>query len=325
MRKKNKTLYCTHGIGFYMLDENNKLIKSEVIDIEIDLTGFCNAKCPLCSWNYVENEHLAKPNIRSPHEIIDSLKEFSNLRFVRLVGTVSEPTLYPHFFELCEYFVKREIVIEICTNGDTHNEDWWRTLGTILTERDLVFFSICGSTQELHEIYRVGTKLQNILRNAAALREAGKKNDYIQHILFKYNEEDLTSEAMKEIMAQFSHINLTKTYYTRDKSSYRNQYNIDKLEPAQGKEYKNIMSAAELKFQNKDKLHHIVHCKSIHDKCLHMNQFGEIFPCYLYLQESGRLEWDEDYTEILNYEIHSCRLCEKTIKELSKRKGCEIF
>ena len=308
-----------------MLDENNKLIKSEVIDIEIDLTGFCNAKCPLCSWNYIENEHLVRPNERSIDEIKESLAPFTNLKFIRLVGTVSEPTLYYDFHNLCRWFASENIIMEICTNGDTHDEEWWRELGTILTEKDLVFFSVCGSTQELHETYRVGTNLENILRNAAALREAGKKNDYIQHILFKYNEEDLNSDAMKEIMSQFSHINLTKTYYTRDFSSYRNQYNLDKLEPAQGKEYENIMTAADLKFQNKDKLPHIVHCKSIHDKCLHMNQFGEIFPCYLYLQESGRLKWDEDYTEILDYSIHSCRLCEKTIKELSRRKGCEIF
>ena len=36
-----------------------------------------------------------------------------------------------------------------------------------LDENDKVYFTICGSTQELHETYRKGTNLKNILKNAS--------------------------------------------------------------------------------------------------------------------------------------------------------------
>ena len=39
-----------------------------------------------------------------------------------LVGSMSEPTLYPHFLELIDYLKSRDIKIEICTNGDTRND-----------------------------------------------------------------------------------------------------------------------------------------------------------------------------------------------------------
>ena len=47
-------------------------------------------------------------------------------------------------------------------------------------EDDKVFFTICGSTQELHSRYRVGSDLQQVLNNAAAFKRDNKyTNDWI--------------------------------------------------------------------------------------------------------------------------------------------------
>lgn len=43
-----------------------------------------------------------------------------------LVGSMSEPTLYPEFIPLVAYLKKRNIKIEICTNGDTRDDDFWK-------------------------------------------------------------------------------------------------------------------------------------------------------------------------------------------------------
>ena len=157
-------------------------------EVEVELTSICNAHCQLCYRNY-KSYNKAKV-IRSIQEVIDQLKEYKDLKRIKLVGVESEPTIHPDFLIFIRWLKWKDIQIEICTNGDTNNEEWWRELGVLLGEEDEVYFTICGSTQELHETYRKGTKLANILRNAAAMREAGKKTDYAQCIRFEYNDDD---------------------------------------------------------------------------------------------------------------------------------------
>jgi len=300
--------------------------KETINRLEIDLTASCNARCPICARNYKNLQ--VRYNERSLDEIKAQLDEFINLKFIHLVGAFSEPTLYKQFFDLCHYLVSRKIAIEICTNGDTHDVHWWSKLGTILTERDSVYFSVCGSTQELHETYRVGCSLENLLNNARALRESNPYGiDYIQHIEFEYNKKDLESERMKEIMAEFSHINLTLTYFTRDKSIYRNPFNVDKLLVSD--EYLVKYEAADKFSRAKWENRHIqkceMDCQSIEDRSVHIDQFGKIYPCYIWLEESLQSEWNGSYQDIRDFKYECCRFCEKNTKKLLNMWGCELL
>ncbi|MDD0854368.1 radical SAM protein [Halobacteriovorax sp. GB3] len=296
--------------------------------IEIDLTGTCNARCPLCARNY---KHITvKYNERSVSEIAAQLEEYPNGKYVHLVGAFSEPTLYKKFHDLCRYLVEKEWHIEICTNGDTHDEKWWSELGEILTERDSVYFTICGSTQELHEIYRVGTSLENIRKNAKAFRESCKsKIDYIQHILFDYNAEDLESESMAEIMDEFSHINLTQTLYRRETEIYKNPFNLDKMlvTPELKNKYDLIIREANRKWAEKltGKKNYDIDCRSFNKKSIHIDQHGKVYPCYIWLEESRKNIWDGDYKKIQNFEYECCRICEKNCKRLMDMWDLEIL
>ena len=128
----------------------SKLTRKDIVELEMDLNGVCNLKCPLCTRNYKHAEHLIKPHSRSLEEIIKQLDSFPNLKIFYMAGTVSEPTLYKSLHQLCEYLVKREIKIELFTNGNTHNENWWKRLGEILSPRDRFYFTVCGSNQIFH-------------------------------------------------------------------------------------------------------------------------------------------------------------------------------
>jgi len=300
--------------------------KESIERLEIDLTGTCNARCPLCARNY---KHLeVKHNERHLDEITAQLDEYPNLKYIHLVGTVTEPTLYRHFFNLCHYLVKREVAIEICTNGDTHNPEWWGKLGVILTARDSVYFSVCGSTQELHETYRVNCSLENLLENARAFRKSNKFGiDYIQHIKFEYNKEDLNSPRMKEIMAEFSHINLTDTYFTRDHSIYKNKYNLDKLLITNEKidKYKVIEKYAQKNWESRHEKKFEMDCRSVFEKSVHIDQHGKVFPCYVWLEESRLKEWNGSHEEILAFQYECCRFCEKNTKKMLDLWECEIL
>ena len=66
----------------------------EIQDVELELTTFCNAECPLCYRNYKAfKQHYPKNKVRDLKEIISQLELFKNLTDIKLVGTISEPTL----------------------------------------------------------------------------------------------------------------------------------------------------------------------------------------------------------------------------------------
>lgn len=119
-----------------------------IVELELECSTICNAKCPLCYRNYksFHSSPYAKPIIRPLGEVIEQLDTFKNLKYVMLVGSMSEPTLYPDFLQLVSYLKERNLKIEICTNGDTNDCSFWNSLGNILSDDDMVYFTICGST-----------------------------------------------------------------------------------------------------------------------------------------------------------------------------------
>lgn len=287
--------------------------------VEFDLIGYCNLNCPLCARNYIKAPQLRIPNIRPLKDIISQIEQMKNVEEIYLVGTSSEPTLYPYIFELMDYLVSKKVYVEVCTNGSTHNPGWWEEFGTHFHSNAEVHFTVCGSTPELHGFYRKGSDLNKLLENHQGFRKGlnGKKVDICQHILFEYNEEDFKSGNMEPIFEKFSDRNLTETYYTRDPSIYIDKSRIGRLEPSrENKEkYKKVMEYASSK-------HHCdIECYSKRDGLYHFNQFGKIYPCYLYLEESGETEWDGTYEAIEAFKYDCCKGCSKSVRLLKEANG----
>ena len=291
----------------------------EVNDVELELTGFCNLKCPLCANRYsFISDAIKRKNIRPLNEWISQLNKYINLRSVCLAGIVSEPTLYPYLFELLDYFHSRCITVELYSNANTHDEQWWNQLNRHMHEDDKVFFTICGSTQELHSKYRVGSNLQQILNHAAAFKRGNKyENDWIQHIKFNYNVEDFEKN-MKSIISMFSHSFLINSLPYKErfdvKSNICMPYNLSN-------KYLAIMKyAIDQRAKNKK---FKVCCKSLETNFLALDQFGNEFPCFLYRFYSNQKFDHEDYSDILNYKYDFCFECEKLTKSLLEMNKME--
>lgn len=299
---------------------NNYLVK----DTELELTNLCNAKCPLCYRN--NKDYIAKSPYQRPlNEVIEQLNLFTNLESIKLVGTISEPTLYKDFFPLIEYLNSRNIEIEICTNGDTHQPSWWRTLGKLLKKDDKVFFTICGSTQELHEVYRKGTNLKRILENAQAFKEcSGHKNDYAQLIRFNYNDKDFNDWDIINTVTNFSNLYWTETFLALPIESYKNMTKdlYEKLKPHPKKYplYKQVETNA---IKKASKQEHQPKCIAKEDSTNQINLQGEILPCYLFteryapetsLNKTIRKTWSYQKIEAGKYDC--CKFCDKSIRGL---------
>jgi len=291
-----------------------ELDKKDILDLEIETSTICQAQCPLCFRNYkVFNAVYPNTIQRDLDELIRQLESYSNLEYIRLVGSISEPTLYKNFFDLVKYIKKRDISIEICTNGDTHNTTWWKKLGSLLNNKDKVYFSICGSTQELHEKYRKNTNLANILKNAKALRSI-IKIDYAQCIRFDYNSEDFDNN-LEDFLKDFSNIYWTETFLKKDKDNYKDTNNLDFLKPnpKKIKSYYTIEQMANKRFKDGS---HKTHCKSFNDKSQIMDIRGNIYPCYLFMEAAKGVPWDGDYNKIRNLEYEVCKFCEEGLVKI---------
>lgn len=292
----------------------------KIIDIELELTTLCNAGCQLCYRNYTTfKDHYPETKIRPLQEVIEQMDTFPDLEWVRLVGTISEPTLYKEFFALVKYFKARNVNIEICTNGDTHKPEWWAELATYMDDRDRVYFSICGSTQELHEVYRRNTKLLNILANARAFRSASK-NDYAQCIRFNYNSDNFDSNEFKEMVSEFSNVYWTETFLLKDTGNYVDKVHLEKLAPNQKKiaDYVHMDKFARAKFASPVKGK--AYCMSWENKSQQIDIDGKVYPCYLFLEASGGKPWDGDYDKILNMQYDVCKYCDRAVIELCDKK-----
>ena len=299
---------------------------SAIHEIEIEFTTLCNAKCPLCYRNYkaFATPKYVKPFQRDFNDAIQQLDKFDSLDFVMLVGSLSEPTLYCKFIDIVKYLKRRGISLEICTNGDTHDKTWWKTLGECLNSDDKVYFTICGSTQELHSRYRKNTNLERILQNAAALRSA-QHVDYAQCIRFNYNSDDFDSNSFKSIVSKFSNVYMTETFYYKPISNYIEQFNQDDFKPCQAKAKQYAFLKKFVDNIDYSKLNAHADCMSMRNSRIQIDAFGNIYPCYLFLESSNGNPWDMDMSKIQNLSYDCCKYCDRVVQMYAKKHRLEYI
>jgi len=298
-----------------------KVLKSSILEIEMDLTGTCNLKCPLCTRNYSHAQHMLYYDERSIGTITAQLDQYPNLKRFYLAGAVSEPTLYKDFYKFIEYLNSRDVYIEVYTNGSTHTPEWWKKLGEILKPTDKINFTICGSTQELHEKYRVGSSLAMIRENAKAFRN-NNKNDYVQYIKFDYNAHDEYSDGMKAIYEEFSN------HYTVETEGVRRLTEKERdpgegVEPTEWRD-KTIKKLFDNRPKPDDGKEYQLICKSLQDHKVHINQSGKVSACYIHAEFEPQHTFDDevmDYTGILEFNYPDCFLCEKRTRMFIEKLG----
>lgn len=166
-----------------------KQAESEIIRIELELTSACNLKCPLCIREVMNLPK--KPSYRPLKDIVTQLDSYTNLRHLTIAGAVAEPTLYPELFDLIKYLKRRNIEIELYINGDTKDDLYYKKLGLVC--RGMaggIYFTVCGSTQALHEKYRIGSQLDRVLNRLEITDKFSGGLGVLTWIVFNYNQED---------------------------------------------------------------------------------------------------------------------------------------
>ena len=282
--------------------------------VELDLTTMCNAACPLCFRNHKDfPEKFKTPFARNVADILNQLLNFKNLKRVELIGQLSEPTTHPSFMTIARELKRLRKQIKICTNGDLYNEDFWTFLGQTLDDCDEVWFTLCGSSEEMHAKYRVGTSLKKILANAAALRRA-RKIDGARALKFQYNKEDLSSEGFASILSEFSRVEWISSCIPDPSIQFKQEFQLQDFYPPQEilNQYKQLDAFSRITTSEID-------CQSIDEHQVQIGPFGDIYPCYLFFESNSSQKWTCDYTGILNHQHECCRFCQRRVSELKNK------
>lgn len=278
--------------------------------IDIELVGKCNLRCPLCisQLNY---NNICKFNYVNINKLIHIIKQFKNLKTVYIAGDYSEPTLHPQLCELLD-FLKLNKHIRTClfTNGQLYDDQYWANLGKHFSNNSEIIFTICGSTQQLHEKYRAGSNLDVIIQHALSFKNENN-NDIMQYIKFEYNKND-DIYAIMNICKQFSNYIITNTNMIEERFSCKTH----EKDGLCAEKHINVMYKYMIKKTISQFSKQKIQCYSFENKVIKIDNFLNFYPCSCWqlFKKNNTHDYVNnnlifDYQKILSNEYLFCYEC----------------
>jgi radical SAM protein with 4Fe4S-binding SPASM domain len=162
------------------------------VHITIEPANICNLQCPVCETGAGQLKRAkGQLSLGQFKIIIDQIYSQTNTILFYFMG---EPFLNKEAYEMITYARSKNIFITTCTNGEFLDAN--RLVGTGLNE---ISFQIGGVTQQTHQVYRVGSDLEKIRKNIAAVA-AEKRRCQVKtpkiilgFIIMKHNEHEVSS------------------------------------------------------------------------------------------------------------------------------------
>lgn len=168
---------------------------NEICAIHVELTNKCNARCPRCARTLLGKTHpyIQQNLLEWPMQDITSMfpKHFVKGKTFTLGGVVDEPMMHSKIYEIVEYLVENQAMVEIFTNTGCSTPQTFHKLGKLSKNTNLLkmFFSVDGLEHTNH-LYRVNVKWNKVLKNMTAYAQQGGLCEW-QYLVFKHNEHDI--------------------------------------------------------------------------------------------------------------------------------------
>lgn len=118
---------------------------------------------------------------------VDTIKQLDRILFC---GDVGDPIYAKDLISIVEYIKSNNPhnQVEIVTNGSYKDPLWWEQLGAVLTNNDIVTFSVDGWDQASNEQYRINCNFESIVIGAQVLRASSNCVMNWSAIYFSFNE-----------------------------------------------------------------------------------------------------------------------------------------
>lgn len=157
--------------------------------IHLEPTSQCNARCPQCPRTLVASPFTDPKliiNEWSSNELEQVLSDpfFKNVEEILINGNYGDIVMHSHPQELINVMLKKQMRINIKTNGGALSVDFWKWLAT---QKNIeVEFGIDG-LEDTHHLYRRNTRFDTVIKNAQAFISAGGTASWMMTV-FKHNE-----------------------------------------------------------------------------------------------------------------------------------------
>jgi MoaA/NifB/PqqE/SkfB family radical SAM enzyme len=255
-------------------------------EVHLEITNNCQASCPMCARN--RNGGLENPLIKLTDWTLDEYKIVMHEQLLKQLtgfffcGNFGDPILNKDLLEMCRYStqINPNLNIRIHTNGSAKSVGWWKELAAALPKTHTVVFALDG-LDDTHNLYRIGTSFDNIIKNAKAFINSGGIAEWC-FIKFKHNEHQVNKAG---IMAKELGFN---KFVIKESSRFLLEPKVDVLDK-NGTITHIIEPATEtpLKFLDKkaiDSYKQIVaestiDCQAFNQKEIYIDAFRNVFPC----------------------------------------------
>lgn len=295
---------------------------SEIKHIELELSSYCNAVCPLCPRNlfgYPYNsgypvKHLTLTDIQTiiDRKLCNQIEEFA------FEGNLGDPCMNPEILEIIDYL---DTHVTIYTNGGMHKSKFWAELAA---RPVTIIFGIDG-LEGVHEIYRRNTNFNTVIRNAQAFINAGGIANW-KMIQFDHNSHQI--DASRDLANKIGFEQFYTVDYGRNAGPVFNRNG--ELENIIGKfhgntdltHYLDIIENGDMYIEDiDDEIASTIECASIKKDSIYINSAGEVYPCcFMGFSPStfGHGRWHQPVNKQINDIIQSNNALNKPLKECIK-------
>ena len=139
------------------------------VHISIEPTNACNARCSVCETG--KGDMRRKTGFLDKDLYTDFMNKIGDTTSTLLFYFMGEPFMHKDSYDMIRYARDKGIYVESCTNGDFVDPE-----GIIYSDINKLSFQIGGMDQDIHEIYRVRSKLDKTINNIEKLVELRKKH-----------------------------------------------------------------------------------------------------------------------------------------------------
>jgi len=198
----------------------------------IEISSRCTLFCPRCARQEVP-DGFVNTDLK-----LDFFKRNFTPQFIKqhvekitFCGDDGDPIYAHDLIPVIDYIKSVEdIEIVIVTNGSYKKPEWWSELGSVLTRRDSVHFSLDGWDQDSNNKYRVNCDWESIITGINSLRANTQATLIWAAIAFKFNEDNINLMQTMAEQLGMDRFQLTKS--TKFGSIYPAYGNNDELEPS---------------------------------------------------------------------------------------------
>ena len=285
---------------------------TEVKKLQLEITNYCNARCPACAREKsITNDSKKHIGINDTYVSLDKFKQWfskdkwDSLLLIDLCGNYDEPTTNPDLIKIISWIFSSNLFphvqVNIATNGGTRNKEFWRKLGELsqshkhpgsdgITSRLHVIWGIDG-LEDTNHLYRRNVSWNKLQENFRTYILAGGRASW-QFIYFKHNEHQDELAKQRSINEGFERIKFrgTKSREHKVVTPGTGKYELDTQ-----KTVKKIVCKALLRPNYRGL-----------DSGLYVTVKGQVLPCCWWGTEVHLNELDKTYN--LRYNIDNINL-----------------